>query len=110
MQWSIKSRGLKVMTGDPLKGTLKLPIRFGGFGANLKVQTDRSGISRHLQRHRWLRVVAGFSSADTESRASSVSLCGAVISSFRWSIAGVRQSHDVRIPQTRAVRRSAGLP
>ena len=27
------------MTGDPLKGTLKLPIRFGGFGANLKVQT-----------------------------------------------------------------------
>lgn len=76
----------------------------------IEVQTDRSEISRHLQRYRGLWVSVGFSSAETEGRASSSSLCGAVISSFRWSIAAIRQSHDAGIPQPRVVRRSAGLP
>ena len=72
-------------------------------------QTDRSGISRHLQRCCWLGVIPGFSSAAT-GHASSSSLYGAVISSSQWSIAAVRQSHDAGIPQPRAVRRSVGLP
>src|ERR1700730_10797586 len=49
------------------------------------------------------------SSAETEGRASSSSLCGAVILSSRWSSAAVPRSRDARIPQPRADRRSAGI-
>ena len=78
----------------------------------LNFRTDRSapGILRYLPRHRSLCVSARFSLWVTAGRASSSSLCGAVILSSQWSIEAVLRSRDARIPQPHAVRRSAGLP
>src|SRR6266550_641924 len=78
----------------------------------LKIWTDRSrlGISPYFRPDRLPCVSGEFSVAAATDRASSALLYGAVISSFRWSIAAVRQSHDAGIPPPRADRRFAGIP